>query len=54
MASIFFLCDYGLMFRFNVPCRGGAGVRARAVDTLAGRSEFESHHCHVTGHMPVH
>ena len=32
--------------------RGGAVVRGRASDIVAGGCEFESRHCHLTGHIP--
>ena len=31
--------------------RGGAVVRSRASDIVAGGCEFESCHCHLTGHI---
>ena len=31
--------------------RGGAVVRARASDIVVGGWEFESRHCHLTGHI---
>ena len=31
--------------------RGGAVVLARAFDSAVGGYEFESSHCHLTGHM---
>ena len=31
---------------------GGAVVRDRASDIVVGGCEFESHHCHLTGHIP--
>ena len=32
--------------------RGGAVVRVRASDIVIGGCAFESHHCHLTGHIP--
>ena len=32
--------------------RGGAVVRARPSDIVVGGCEFESRHCHLTGHIP--
>ena len=32
--------------------RGGAVVRAHASDNVVGSCEFESRHCHLTGHIP--
>ena len=31
--------------------RGDAVVRARASDIVVGGCEFESRHCHLTGHI---
>ena len=32
--------------------RGDAVARARASDIVVGGCEFESRHCHLTGHIP--
>ena len=32
--------------------RSGAVVKVRATDYVVGGGEFESRHCHLTGHLP--